>query len=349
MKILVTGGLGYIGSHTILSLLAQHHEVVILDNLDNSRIEVLHRLTHLAGQSIPFYQLDITNPSDLNRLFEQENLDGIIHFAAKKSVSEAIEKPLHYYQHNIVGLLNLLEACERYEVNRFIFSSSCTVYGTPKMLPVTETTSTQIALSPYGNSKRIGEELLQEYASLKKNFKTIILRYFNPVGAHPSGTLGELPLGVPANLMPFITQSAAGIKGPLQVFGSDYNTTDGTAIRDYIHVIDLALAHIEALQYLETMPTNVDLFNVGTGEGVSVLQMIQTFEQANNIELNYEFAPRRAGDIEKIWADTRKITEVLGWRPKYDLRDMCLSAWQWQQFLMKSGEDEKPTGGPQNQ
>lgn len=348
MKILVTGGLGYIGSHTILSLLAQKHEVVILDNLDNSCIEVLHRLTQLAGHSIPFYQLDITDANGLNRLFEQENLDGVIHFAAKKSVSEAIEKPLYYYQHNIAGLLNLLEVCKQYEVNRFIFSSSCTVYGTPKMLPVTEATPTQIALSPYGNTKRIGEELLQEYASLKKGFKTIILRYFNPVGAHSSGILGELPLGVPANLMPFITQSAAGIRGPLQVFGDNYNTADGTAIRDYIHVIDLAMAHIEALQYLETMPTNVDLFNVGTGAGVSVLEMIQTFEQVNSIKLNYEFAPRRAGDIEKIWADTRKITEVLGWRPKYDLRDMCLSAWQWQQFLMKSGADEKPTGGPQN-
>jgi len=334
MKVLVTGGLGYIGSHTVVSLLSAGHTVVVLDNLDNTRVEVLNALESLTLHKIPFYAADIRSSEALQHLFLKEEVEAVIHFAAKKSVSEALINPLMYFDHNVKGLLNILEACEKFKVSKFVFSSSCAVYGEPKQLPVDEQSPTQIALSPYGNTKRIGEEIVQEYSMLNRSFKSILLRYFNPVGAHASGLIGELPSGIPSNLMPFVAQSAAGLLGPVKVFGYDYNTPDATAIRDYIHVMDLAEAHVKSLEYLNKMNAKVEVFNVGSGIGYSVLQLLNTFQQVNKLKLNIEFAPRRKGDIEMIWADASKIRELMSWRSQRDLLEMCSSAWKWQQYVV---------------
>lgn len=335
MIVLVTGGLGYIGSHTVVSLYNQGHEVVIIDNLDNSSLDVLKSLELIVNQPLAFYNIDVRDSTALNQLFAKESIEAVIHFAAKKSVSEALQKPLYYYEHNISGLLCILGACEEHKVNRFIFSSSCTVYGEPTILPVTEATPTQIANTPYGNTKRIGEEILQEYSKFQAGFKTILLRYFNPVGAHTSALIGELPNGVPANLMPYITQSAAGLRGPLQIFGTDYPTHDGTAIRDFIHVMDLADAHVKALQYLEQSTHNCDVFNVGTGKGFSVKEVVETFERVNHLSINHIYAPRREGDIAQIWADTTKVNQIMNWSAELNLEEMCRSAWVWQQNIIK--------------
>lgn len=336
MQILLTGGLGYIGSHTALQLILQGHKVIIVDNLDNSDPKVLHNIESLAKTSIPFLKLDVKNREELAPVFEKFNIAGIIHFAAKKSVPESLIKPLLYYQDNLQGLINLISLAEEHKVKNFIFSSSCTVYGEPEQLPVTEKTPTQHSLSPYGNTKRWAEEILSEYSNLK-TVKTVLLRYFNPVGAHESGLIGELPNGIPSNLMPFVTQTAAGLREELKVFGNDYNTPDGSAIRDFIHVMDLADAHLKALLWLiqKNDDFTSEVFNVGTGNGYSVLEIIKSFEKTSGQKLPWSFAPRREGDIEQIWADPSKIKSTLGWEPKYDLDDMTRTAWNWQKSLEK--------------
>jgi len=333
MKVLLTGGLGFIGSHTAISLIDAGHELVILDNLDNSSLKVLTNLESITQSKITFIQADIRDYQSMAEQLESYTFEGVIHFAAKKSVPESLEKPILYYQHNIQGLINLIELCEHKNIENFIFSSSCTVYGTPSDLPVNENTPIQKSATPYGNTKIWGEQILSEYASLNPKFKLVLLRYFNPVGAHPSSLIGELPHGIPANLMPYITQTAAGIRGELKVYGNDYNTKDGTAIRDFIHVADLADAHLKSLEWLiekEDDKPNTEIFNVGTGNGFTILEVIKSFEKVSAKSLKWSFAPRREGDIEQIWADTNKVNSVLKWKPKYTLDDMTSSAWLWQ-------------------
>lgn len=334
MKILVTGGLGYIGSHTVVELYKNGHDAVIIDDLSNTNASVLPALEELTGKKIPFYQIDILDEPAIRRVFEQEEgIEGIIHFAAKKSVSESLDRPLYYYENNIKGLLNLMRLVEDFSVRYFVFSSSCTVYGQPETVPVSETTPTSRSITPYGNSKLISEMMLEEYTRLRTGVGTVMLRYFNPVGAHESALIGELPKGVPANLMPFITQTAAGLRDTLKVFGSDYNTRDGTAIRDYIHVSDLAEAHVKALEWLTENPEVADYFNIGTGVGQTVLEVIDAFEGSTGVKLNYTIVDRRAGDIEQIWADTTKVEKVLGWKTSRSLDEMAKSAWEWQKRI----------------
>lgn len=336
MKILVTGGLGYIGSHTVIEIVNSGHEVVIIDNLSNTRIEVHAALEKLAGRSLPFYETDILNIEGLRDIFKMEkNIEGIIHFAAKKSVSESLRIPVSYYENNISGVINLMRITGEFDVKYFVFSSSCTVYGQPDQIPVSESTPTVKSPTPYGNSKIISEMILDEYTRLNPNLSTVMLRYFNPVGAHESALIGELPLGVPDNLMPFITQTAAGWREQLSVFGSDYDTRDGTAIRDYIHVADLADAHLKALEWMVPLQNIVEYFNIGTGNGHTVLEVVNSFEKTTGKKLNYKLTDRRPGDIEQIWADTTKSEKILGWKASHSLDDMTLSAWKWQQKLGK--------------
>jgi UDP-glucose 4-epimerase len=333
MTILVTGGLGYIGSHTVTEVINSGHNVVILDNLRNSKREVHQALEDLCGTSIPFYEADILDEQALDTIFTENDIQGIIHFAALKSVPESLAKPVSYFENNIKGVIHLMRAVERYNIPYFVFSSSCTVYGEPDQVPVTETTPTTRSITPYGNSKLISEMMLDEFTRLTPHVSTAILRYFNPVGAHPTARIGELPIGIPGNLMPFITQTAAGWREQLKVFGSDYDTRDGTAIRDYIHVVDLAIAHVKALEWLSTQKNVVDVFNLGTGNGCTVMEVIDSFQRTTGVALNYAMAPRREGDIEKIWAVTSKAEQVLGWKAARSLDDMTSSAWKWQQTL----------------
>jgi UDP-glucose 4-epimerase len=333
MTILVTGGLGYIGSHTVTEVINSGHNVVILDNLRNSKREVHQALEDLCGTSIPFYEADILDEQALDTIFTENDIQGIIHFAALKSVPESLAKPVSYFENNIKGVIHLMRAVERYNIPYFVFSSSCTVYGEPDQVPVTETTPTTRSITPYGNSKLISEMMLDEFTRLTPHVSTAILRYFNPVGAHPTARIGELPIGIPGNLMPFITQTAAGWREQLKVFGSDYDTRDGTAIRDYIHVVDLAIAHVKALEWLSTQKNVVDVFNLGTGNGCTVMEVIDSFQRTTGVSLNYAMAPRRDGDIEKIWAVTSKAEQVLGWKAARSLDDMTSSAWKWQQTL----------------
>jgi UDP-glucose 4-epimerase len=331
-KILVTGGLGYIGSHTVVELQAEGYDVVVVDNLSNSKEEVKARIEDISGQSLELQIADVNDTNVLESLFNKHQFDGVIHFAAHKAVGESVEHPVMYYQNNVSGLISLLGTMEKYGVSNLIFSSSCTVYGAATDLPVTESTQIQKAESPYGTTKILGEEIINDFAK-HKEFKSILLRYFNPVGAHPSAKIGELPLGVPNNLVPYITQTAAGLRKELTVFGDDYNTEDGTCVRDYIHVVDLAKAHVKALSYCDEMSQRVDVFNVGTGKGNTVLEVINTFEQVNGVKLNYKVGPRRGGDIEQIYADTTKVNNLLGWSAQYDIADMMKHAWAWQQGL----------------
>jgi len=339
MKILVTGGLGYIGSHTVFELIKNGHEVVIIDNLSNSSEDVLKALNQLTGRYLTFYPVDILDVPALTNVFEKEStIDGVIHFAAKKSVSESLEKPVYYYDNNISGVINLMKMIDRYGLKYFVFSSSCTVYGQPETVPVTEETDLVKSPTPYGNSKIISEMILDEYTTLRPDLSTVMLRYFNPVGAHESTLIGELPLGIPSNLMPFITQTAAGWREKLKVFGSDYDTRDGTAIRDYIHVVDLADAHVKALEWMADKSNVVEYFNIGTGNGHTVLEVVNSFEKTTGVKLNYELVDRRPGDIEQIWADTTKGEKVLGWKASRSLDDMTQSAWNWQKGLLYSKE-----------
>ena len=337
MKVLVTGAIGYIGSHTIVELCNANYEPVLLDNLSNTNLSVLNNLEILCNRKLKFYKADVRDLNSLRDIFiNEQNINTIIHFAAKKAVNESINNPLDYYDNNISGLINVLKCAEEFNIEHFIFSSSCTVYGEPDSLPVDENMPRKISLSPYGNTKRIGEELIEEFIKFKNSFKAIILRYFNPVGAHESALIGELPNGIPNNLMPFITQTAIGIREELKVFGNDYNTPDGTCIRDFIHVSDLANAHVKAIEYSNLMNSKIDYFNVGTGNGFSVLELIQNFENKNNVKLNYTITRRREGDIEQIFSNTQKINKTMKWFPKYSLEDMVSSSWNWELFLNKT-------------
>lgn len=334
-KILVTGGTGYIGSHTVVELINAGYTPIIIDNLSNSNVGVLKQLEKITGKLPEFHDFDLCDEEKVTA-FIQEHADikGVIHFAASKAVGESVAQPLKYYRNNFFSLINLLTAFRDKEVN-FVFSSSCTVYGQPENLPVTEASPVQKAESPYGNTKQVAEEILVETAHAFKNYNIISLRYFNPVGAHDSALIGELPLGVPQNLVPFITQSAIGKRGPITVYGNDYSTTDGSAIRDYIHVVDLAKAHVAAIKLMEkgNAETNYDVFNIGTGIGTSVLEVIKAFEDTTGVELNYTIGSRRSGDVEQVWGDVSKSEKVLGWKTALKIEDMMRSAWDWEVYL----------------
>ncbi|HEY9006825.1 MAG TPA: UDP-glucose 4-epimerase GalE [Ohtaekwangia sp.] len=337
-KILVTGGTGYIGSHTAVELIKEGFEVIIIDDLSNSQEDVLNGIEKISGVRPVFFKFNLTEEDKFTAFFEKNrDIAAVIHFAASKAVGESVEKPLLYYKNNVLSLVLLLEAMKKYSIPNIVFSSSCTVYGQPDKLPVTEATPFKPAESPYGNTKQIGEEILRDTCRVNKDIQAISLRYFNPVGAHDSALIGELPNGVPANLVPFITQTAAGIRPQLMVFGNDYDTPDGSAMRDYIHVVDLAEAHVIALKRLldKKQKDNYEFFNLGTGKGLTVLQLIQVFEQVNNLKLNYKVVDRRAGDVEKIYADTTLANQELGWKTKLGVEEMMRSAWKWQQQLAK--------------
>ncbi len=330
-KILVTGGLGFIGSHTVVELQNEGFEVVIIDDLSNTSIKVLDSITEITGKKPDFHQIDLRIKNDVKTFFDNNKIDGVIHFAAFKAVGESMHKPLDYYENNLSVLVYLLQEMRNRKLNNFIFSSSCTVYGQVDELPITEKAPVKTAESVYGNTKQIGEEILKD-ASKAHNINSIALRYFNPIGAHESVKIGELPLGVPQNLIPFITQTAAGIRAELSVFGDDYDTNDGTAIRDYIHVVDLAKAHIAALNRLlnKKNKESFEYFNVGTGKGSSVLEIINAFERVNNLKLNYKIVGRREGDITAAFADTTIANKELNWKTEKSLDDALESAWRWQ-------------------
>lgn len=337
-RILVTGGTGYIGSHTTVELMQQGYDVTIVDNLSNSSIDVLDGITAIVGKKPDFANIDCGNFMDLDHVFKQfPDIVGVIHFAASKAVGESVEKPLLYYRNNLGSLVTLLEVMRLHEVKNIVFSSSCTVYGQPDAdhLPVDETAPIQKALSPYGNTKQINEEIINDEAHADKTLCATILRYFNPIGAHPSALIGELPNGVPQNLLPFITQTAIGMRPELKVFGDDYNTPDGSCIRDYIYVVDLAKAHVKAIDRMLNAKDRkrVEVFNLGTGTGLSVLTLIREFEAATGVKLPYSIVGRREGDIEKVWADPRKANEVLGWKAETPIREVLASAWKWEQHI----------------
>ena len=337
MKILVTGGLGFIGSHTVVELQNEGFDVVIIDNLSNAEESVLEGIVNITGKKPIFEKLDLREKNTVQDFFKRhDDVSGVIHFAASKAVGESVENPLLYYENNLTTLVYLLQELQQKPATQFIFSSSCTVYGQAEMMPITESAPIQPALSPYGNTKQIGEEIIQETAKVS-NINAILLRYFNPVGAHSSIEIGELPIGVPQNLIPFITQTAAGLRKELSVFGSDYPTADGTCIRDYIHVVDLAKAHVIALQRLigKKNVDKVEVFNLGTGTGSSVLEVIQSFEKVSGQKLPYKIVDRREGDVIEAFADTEKANTILGWKPKYTLDDAIASAWEWEKKIRK--------------
>ncbi len=334
-KILVTGGLGYIGSHTVVELQNSGYEVVIIDNLSNSSLEVIKGITNITNKKPLFEKLELRNKLEVESFFKKyQDISGIIHFAASKAVGESVENPLLYYENNLNTLIYLLQECKKNEINNFIFSSSCTVYGEPDSLPINESAPVKKATSPYGNTKQISEEIIQDTCSVT-NLKSIALRYFNPIGAHDSTEIGELPLGVPQNLIPFITQTAVGLREELSVFGDDYSTPDGSCIRDYIHVVDLAKAHVVAMQRLlgNEGDSNFEVFNIGTGRGSSVLEVVKAFEKVTEQKLNYKIVDRRAGDVISVYADTKKANEVLGWKSEKSMEDSLLSSWRWEQKI----------------
>lgn len=333
-KILITGGAGYIGSHTAVELLKAGMEPIILDDLSNSDEKVLDRLEEITAKRLTFYKGDCNDKSVLESIAKDHKLEGVIHFAAFKAVGESTAQPLKYYRNNVGSLLVLLDFMQNQGIKDLVFSSSCTVYGQPEVLPVTEATPRQDAESPYGNTKKICEDILVDFVKSKPGIRVVALRYFNPVGAHPSAKIGELPLGVPANLVPFVTQVAAGIREKLTVFGDDYDTVDGSCVRDYIHVVDLADAHVKTLSFLQDQEVDFyDVFNVGTGNGNTVLEVIHAFEKVNGVKVNYVIGPRRPGDVVKTWADTTKINKVLGWEAQYSLEDSMRDSWSWQKGL----------------
>ncbi|WP_353779123.1 UDP-glucose 4-epimerase GalE [Winogradskyella sp. 3972H.M.0a.05] len=337
-KVLVTGGLGFIGSHTVVELLNEGYEVVIIDDLSNSSIDVLDGINEITGKKPIFEKIDLKNKSEVISFFEKhKNLKGIIHFAANKAVGESVEKPLMYYENNITGLIYILNELSKQTEQNFIFSSSCTVYGQADELPITESAPVKLPESPYGNTKQIGEEIIQDVCKVSNKLNAISLRYFNPIGAHPTAKIGELPIGVPQNLVPYITQTAIGIREQLSVFGGDYPTPDGTCVRDYIHVIDVAKAHIVALKRLieKNNQNNFEVYNIGTGKGSSVLDVIESFERVSDMKLNYKIVERRSGDVSAAYADTSKANRVLGWKTELSLDDALLSAWRWQQSQPK--------------
>ena len=335
-KILVTGGTGYIGSHTSVELMEAGYDVVIIDNLSNSNENVLDGIEKITGKRPVFVKGDCTDIHTLRKVFEDNpGIKGIINFAASKAVGESVQKPLLYYRNNLNTLINLLELMPEYGVEGIVFSSSCTVYGEPDENPIDETAPIKCATSPYGNTKQISEEIITDYVASGAPIKSIILRYFNPIGAHPTGLIGELPIGVPQNLVPYLTQTAAGIRKELTVFGDDYNTPDGSCIRDYIDVTDLAKAHVIAMERMLSGKDHdaIEIFNLGTGCGLSVLELIQAFEDATGVKVPHKIGERRAGDIEKIWANPAKANNVLGWKARADIKDTMRNAWKWQTNL----------------
>ena len=333
-KILVTGGLGFIGSHTVVELQNEGFEVLIIDDLSNTTIDVLDKITSITTKNPRYFNIDLKNKNAVQQFFKENEVDGVIHFAASKAVGESVEKPLEYYENNIGSLVYLLQEMKANKVNNIIFSSSCTVYGQANKLPITENAPIKPAESPYGNTKQIGEEIIKDTANISEII-AIALRYFNPIGAHESAKIGELPIGIPQNLIPFVTQTAAGIRKELSVFGGDYPTPDGTAIRDYIHVVDLAKAHIIALNRLlnNKNKASFEVFNIGTGKGNSVLEVIQSFEKVTGKKLNYKLVERREGDITAAYADTTIANNELGWKAEFSLDEALLSAWKWQKTL----------------
>ncbi|MFA6922649.1 MAG: UDP-glucose 4-epimerase GalE [Bacteroidales bacterium] len=335
-KILVTGGTGYIGSHTVVELQQKGFDVVIVDNFSNSYHEVVDSIEKITNIHPEFQEFDLCDFEKTYSFFKENKIDAIIHFAAFKAVGESVEKPLKYYHNNLFSLINLLKCANEFGVNNFVFSSSCTVYGQSDELPVTEKAPIKQALSPYGNTKQISEEIISDTVETT-SLKSILLRYFNPIGAHESSLIGELPIGIPNNLVPFITQTAIGKHEFLRVFGNDYNTPDGTCIRDYIHVVDLAKAHVIAVERLlnNKNKSAYEIFNLGTGNGNSVLEVIKTFEKVSGVKLNYKLVERRAGDIEKVWASTEYANKELGWKAEKDLNEMLKSAWDWEISLNK--------------
>ena len=339
-KILVTGGTGYIGSHTVVELQAAGYEVVIIDNLSNSNREVLDGIEKISGIRPVFVEADCTDMAALTKLFDENpGINGIINFAASKAVGESVQKPLLYYRNNLVTLINLLELMPKYGTKGIVFSSSCTVYGEPDVNPVDETAPIKKATSPYGNTKQISEEIITDYITSGAPIKSILLRYFNPVGAHPSAEIGELPNGVPQNLIPFLTQTAIGIRKELSVFGNDYNTPDGSCIRDFINVVDLATAHVKALERMleDKREEKLEVFNLGTGVGLSVLELINAFETATGVKVPHKIVGRREGDIEKVWANPDRANNVLGWKATTSIEDTMRSAWNWQLRLRERG------------
>lgn len=333
-KILVTGGLGFIGSHTVVELQNEGFDVLIIDDLSNTTIDVLDKITSITTKKPKYFNIDLKNKNAVQQFFKENEVDGVIHFAASKAVGESVEKPLEYYENNIGSLIYLLQEMKANKVNNFIFSSSCTVYGQADELPITENAPIKPAESPYGNTKQIGEEIIKDTTKISE-ITAIALRYFNPIGAHESAKIGELPIGVPQNLIPFVVQTAAGIRKELSVFGSDYPTPDGTAVRDYIHVVDLAKAHIIALSRLlnNKNKTSFEVFNIGTGKGNSVLEVIQSFEKVTGKKVNYKLVDRREGDITSAYADTTIANNELGWKAELSLDEALLSAWKWQKTL----------------
>jgi len=332
-KILVTGGAGYIGSHTVVELINAGFEVVIVDNFSNSSPSAIDGIERITGTRPKLIEADCSDLDAMRTLFSTEgNISGVIHFAALKAVGESVVKPLDYYRNNLLSTINMMQMLKEFEGKYMVFSSSCTVYGQPDVLPVTEQTPRKPAMSPYGNTKRVGEDIIQDTVNSTQGIYAIALRYFNPIGAHPSAVIGELPLGKPDNLVPFITQAAAGIREKLQIFGGDYNTPDGTAIRDYFHVVDLARAHVLALQRMIDGRSKqpYEVFNVGAGSGITVLEIVKAFERVTGVKLNYEIVGRRAGDIEKVWADTTLAQKELGWKTESTLEYALLTAWNWE-------------------
>lgn len=335
-KILVTGGTGYIGSHTTVELQEAGYEVIIVDDLSNSGLDVLDNIERISGIKPAFEEFNLAERDKTDNFFSRhQDIAAIIHFAASKAVGESVQIPLHYYRNNLVSLINILECQLKYQIPNIVFSSSCTVYGQPEKLPVTERTPRKDAESPYGNTKRVNEDILHDTIRAYPQLQGIALRYFNPIGAHPSALIGELPLGIPQNLIPFITQTAAGLRDGLKVFGDDYNTPDGSAVRDYINVVDLAKAHVIAIGRLldGKNKSGYEVFNLGTGNGCSVLEIIKGFEEATGVKLKFKIVGRRAGDIEKIWADTTYANEELGWKAAKSLKETLLSAWNWEKRI----------------
>lgn len=331
-KILVTGGAGFIGSHTCVELISSGFTPIIVDNFNNSDRKIVDNINAISNSNVKVYEIDCNNKVDLQNVIKSEKgINGVIHFAAYKAVGESVKEPLKYYLNNVGSLVTLLEVCKEYNIYNIVFSSSCTVYGQPDEACVTESTPIKKAESPYGNTKQICEDILTDYYKSGNNIKAALLRYFNPIGAHPSGLIGELPIGVPNNLVPFITQTADGIREKLTVFGDDYNTLDGSCVRDFIHVVDLAKAHIAALKWLQNQNNSViDTFNIGSGKGNSVLEAIKSFEKINDIKLNYTIGPRRKGDVEQIYANPEKANNILNWKTELDIDTSMKDAWNWQ-------------------
>ena len=339
-RILVTGGTGYIGSHTVVELMQKGYDVVIVDNLSNSDQAVLDGITSIVGTCPDFVQADCCDAVAINAIFARYNdIVGVIHFAASKAVNESVEQPLLYYRNNVMSLVTVLESMKKHNVHSIVFSSSCTVYGQPdsEFLPVDETAPTKKALSPYGNTKQINEDIIRDEAHADERLRATILRYFNPIGAHPSAFIGELPNSVPQNLLPFVTQTAIGLRKELKVFGNDYNTPDGSCIRDYIYVVDLAKAHVKAVERMlsNQAAEQVEVFNLGTGRGLSVLEILNTFMQVTGVNVPYQIVGRREGDIEQVWAKPDKANSILGWEADTPIEEVLLSAWNWEQKIRK--------------